>query len=691
MNNFKTVILKLFCLNFIFLAAMSAFRAVFFFYFGRGINLEGFALAFDIVKAFYTGFRYDLAVVADINILVSLSVIALLFIGKAKLFDKFLNIVKWYYTVIFGLVFIFLCVDFGFYSYFQNHINVLVFGFFEDDTLALISTIWENYNVLLILAGFACFFVFFYFISKAVLGRHYKESSEAAAYSGNTAKTIALKILIAFIIVSLNFLAARGGARAVPLEVDDADVSSNMFLNKVAINGFYTFGAAYDARKKESKDIDLAASAGYKNNIRRAFADFLDKNLDEIPQEYPENSLIVNLPENKVIEETKPNVVLIVMESFGTDLLQWDSPEFNVLGELKKHFNEDFVLYTFLPGSGGTMVSLETIVTNLPQRPVSTVLAQSKYAYKKYPFAAAMPYKNKGFETSFIYGGGIGWRNSAAFMSNMGFDNVLGAGSMNPEYPRNQWGVYDEHLFDFVYNFLNKNDKQKFILVLTTTNHPPYSLPDGYKKLPLNTPEALDKRIQDKDLAAKRFAVYQYANNAAGEFISRIKNSKFSENTIIAVTGDHNFWGLFEYQSQELFKSRSVPLYLYIPKKLKPANVNSHVNTTVFGSHTDIMPTLYELSLSNAQYMSMGKNLLANAANNVAVSCGEFFANAQGVIKYNFFGKNAQYFVWSKDKLLEVEQATESEREHEVFKTLIKRALSQTAVADYLLKHTEEK
>jgi phosphoglycerol transferase MdoB-like AlkP superfamily enzyme len=669
MNNFKTVILKLFFLNFIFLAAMSAFRAVFFFYFGQGIDFGGFA--FDIFKAFYTGLRYDLAVMADINALVSLAAVALLFINKRRIWDKFLSAVKWYYTFIIGAAFIFLCVDFGFYSYFQNHINVLVFGFFEDDTSALISTIRENYNIPLIFSGFACFFVLFYFISKRIFNMRLLFSQKASG--GFTAK-----ILTASIIISLNFLAARGGFRAVPLEVDDADVSSNMFLNKTAINGFYTFGAACDARKKESKDIDLAEKAGYKDNIRQAFADFLNKNPDEIPQERPENSLIVYLPENKTLEEAKPSVILIVMESFGSDLLRWNSPEFNVLGELKKHFDEDLVFYNFLPGSGGTMVSLETIVANLPQRPVSAVLAQSKYAYKKYPFAAPVPYKNKGFETSFVYGGGIGWRNSAAFMSNMGFDNVLGAGSMNPSYPRNQWGVYDEHLLDSVYNFLNKGDKQKFILVLTTTNHPPYSLPGDYHKLPLNAPEELSKRILDKDLAEKRFAVYQYANDAVGKFITRIKNSKFAQNTIIALTGDHNFWGLFEYPSQELFRSRAVPFYLYIPEKLKPAGINA---ADAFGSHTDIMPTLYGLSLSNAQYMSMGKNLLT-AQNNIAANCADFFVNAQGAIKYNFFGKTAQYFIWSAKNPSELEQSQQTQAHN----PLIRRALSQTAVADYLLK-----
>jgi phosphoglycerol transferase MdoB-like AlkP superfamily enzyme len=258
------------------------------------------------------------------------------------------------------------------------------------------------------------------------------------------------------------------------------------------------------------------------------------------------------------------------MESFGSDLLQYNSASFNLMGELKKHFDEDLVFYNFLPGSGGTAESVEVILANMPKRPYSPVLSQSKNAYKKYNFGAAVPYQNNKYETAFIYGGGIGWRKMGAFSLNLGFDKAIGAGSMDDKYPRNQWGVYDEHLLDYAFNYLRSSKNKKFIAVLTTTNHPPYSLPKDYKHMPLKIPQELDKKISNKDLARKRFEVYQYANDSVGKFISRIKNSEFAQNTIIAITGDHNFWGLYEYEESQLFNSYKVPFYLYIPKKLKP-------------------------------------------------------------------------------------------------------------------------
>jgi hypothetical protein len=49
-------------------------------------------------------------------------------------------------------------VDFIYYSFYQDRINVLIFGFFEDDTIALIKTIWRNYPVVWMFLDYDLFF-----------------------------------------------------------------------------------------------------------------------------------------------------------------------------------------------------------------------------------------------------------------------------------------------------------------------------------------------------------------------------------------------------------------------------------------------------------------------------------------------------------------------------------------------------
>lgn len=653
---------------------MTIFRIVFFFYYGKGIDFTGFG--FDIAEAFYMGVRYDLAVIAYLNMLVTLAFSTLLFIGNARYFKKFFSFLKYYYMLFIGSLFILLCIDFGFYSYFQNHMNILLYGFFEDDTIALISTIYENYPVIWVGIGFIAIYAFVFAVSKYIL--RIKDTKKELP------KSIIFKISAVLLMIFINFMAARGSFGIFPLGVDNAEISANSFINKVAINGVYTLQAAAEARGKERRGMDYIEKAGYKNNIRQAFADFLGKDINSIPEQNPENSLIVRLPENKTIKDMKPNVVFIVMESFGTDLIKYNSQDFNVLGELKKHFDEDIVFYNFLPGHEGTIGSLEAAVTNVGRRPLSRYLSQSKYAYTKYPFSGPLPYKDNNYETFFIYGGNTGWRNVGSFFPNLGFEHILGEGGMKSEYLRNQWGVYDEHLFDYIFDNLNTGESRKFIYVMTTSNHPPYSLPDDYKPLPLNIPPELEQRIIGKDLADKRFKTYQYSNEMLGRFISRIKESEFGKNTVIAVTGDHNFWNIFAYPTEQLFDSLSVPFYLYIPDKIRPEKID----TEIFGSHMDIMPTLYALSLQNSEYMAMGTDLLSEKAKeNIAYTDCGVAVNGNAVISYNFLKKDALYYLWDEKNPGEIIPADAND-EH---KKIIKHYLATIAVSDYLIKNTGTK
>ena len=141
-----------------------------------------------------------------------------------------------------GALFVFLCVDFGFYSYFQNHINILVFGFFEDDTAALISTFYENYNLFLIMLGFAFLFAAVFLLSKRVL--------KIDNRSLKMPEQLLPKIVLSSLMLVLNFIAARGSLGIFPLGVDNAEVSSDVFINKTSINAVYTFQAALEAKEK---------------------------------------------------------------------------------------------------------------------------------------------------------------------------------------------------------------------------------------------------------------------------------------------------------------------------------------------------------------------------------------------------------------------------------------------------------
>lgn len=669
----KQFVKKIITLNIIFALIMTIYRIIFTFYYSDWSELSQYFG--DLMQAFILGVRYDCAVLAYINSLVTLLFILFWFIGSQKLFVKFVKSLKYYYTVFFGCIVTLLCIDFGFYSYFQNHMNILMFGVFEDDTKALFSTLVENYPVVWVGIGFILIFVFVYVLTKLIV-----EKKVIGYYIEKT--KIYIKIILALILLSVNFIMARGSFGLFPLGVDNAEISKNTFINKVAINGIYTLQAAIEARSKE-KDRNYISDMGYsQDNMAKAFADFLNVDISSIDNQKPEKSLIKTTKYNKDIEETRPNVIFIMMEALGTDLMHYNTENFNVLGEFKKHLDEDIVFYRFLPANMGTIGSLESAMTNIARLPLSQFLCQSKYAYNKYFYTGPMPYKNSGYETIFMYGGNAGWRNCTSYMPNVGFDKVIGEGSMPNAYERNQWGVYDEYLFDFILRVLDTNDNSKFMYIMTTSNHPPYSLPSKYKQpYPLEINEQLKKDITgDKTLSKMRFATYQYSCQKVGEFLTKLKNSKFADNTIVAITGDHNFWNTFSYPLERKLDEMSVPFYLYIPKKLQP-NKKIDANNIV-GSHTDILPTLYNISLSNTNYWATGTDLLSDEAEkNIASNCLGSIMTKDNFVIYDFASGKEKYYTWNKEKPREIVPAEQND-EH---KNMVKHYKSSVAIAYYML------
>ena len=669
----KQFIKRIITLNIVFALIMTIYRIIFTFYYSNWADLSHYLS--DLIQAFILGVRYDCAVLAYINSLVTLFFIIFWFIGKQKLFVKFVKSLKYYYTIFFGTIVTLLCIDFGFYSYFQNHMNILMFGVFEDDTQALFSTIVENYPVVWVGIGFILIFVVVYFLTKLLVER------KVIGYYIEKTK-IYIKVIVALILLTVNFIIARGSFGLFPLGVDNAEISTNTFINKVAINGIYTLQAAIEARSKE-KDRDYIKQMGYsKDNMAKAFSDFLNADINSIDKTKPETSLMRTTKYNKNIEETKPNVVFIMMEALGTDLMHYNNESFNVLGEFKKHIDEDFMFYRFLPANMGTIGSLESAITNIARLPLSQFLCQSKYAYNKYFYTGPMPYKNSGYETVFMYGGNSGWRNCTSYMPNVGFDRVIGEGSMPKDYERNQWGVYDEYLFDYIFKVLEENDKRKFIYIMTTSNHPPYSLPSNYKKpYPLEIDEQLKKDITgDMTLSKMRFATYQYSCQKVGEFLTRLKNSRYADNTIVAITGDHNFWNTFTYPVERKLDEMSVPFYLYVPENLKP---NKKIDTgKIVGSHTDILPTLYNVSLSNTNYWATGTDLLSDEAEqNIASNCLGSIMTKDNFVIYDFASGKEKYYTWNKEKPREI-VPTEQKEEH---KNMVKHYKASVAIAYYML------
>ncbi len=558
----------------------------------------------ELLDAFFLGFRLDASMMAYINA-VGVLLIFVIWILRIKFIQKYLYT---FYRLYFILFLTFLAsltfADLTYFSFFGEHSTLMIFGVFDDDTSALVNTALQNYNVPLVGLLIIGFFTFLYFIILKIIKVHNKFEFSIRWFNQ-------LAIFL-FIIVGVALL-GRGSVGIFPLAYSISDVSQDPLVNRLPQTpSFAIFDSYNQYTKSKTGNYNLIKTVGYRGKMPKAFEVF--KQTKDIDRKNLLNNLVQQTSKNKQLKGRLPHVVVIMVESFGMPLFDYQSDSFNIMGKLKKHFEEDILFTSFISSSNGTIVSLEPLLLNITARPKSTSFAQSSYLNTHFTQASAKVYADAGYETSFVYGGDLFWRNVGSFMSRQGFEHTRGKGAIAISLDKNidsishDWGVFDEYLYSYVYKMLENAIKPQFIFVLTTNNHPPYTIPTHYKSNSLEISKDLKEHISgDLDLLKRRFKDYAYAVDSAGEFLDKIKSSSLAKNSVVAITADNNtVEGVMKYDDYYT-QTKRVPFYIYLPDDMKQKEA---IDTTVASSHKDIFPTLYNLTLYNKKYTAIGTNLL---------------------------------------------------------------------------------
>lgn len=588
------LLLRLLLLQGAFLAVLTAVRLVVFLRFAPAY--PDFPLG-DFLRALWMGLRIDLVLVAYLTVLPFLLILANALLWHPLPQRWLRGVLAIYFAVMYLLVLAVAGADLAFFSYFGEHINILFFGVFDDDTRALLAIARKNYNLFLI--GGLVLLVTSGVIGmlRLAFGRDAWISREVRWWHG---------LLVYPLLVVAIFFAARGSLGTFPLIKDVPEVSPDRFLNGLPMNGVLALQKAWEQYAASKADrSDLAAKMGYRDAFPRAVADFLGRPL--APDADPEAALWRTAGTREA--QSPPHVVVVMVESFGAPILKYQSAQFDILGRLARHFAEDILFRRFFSGGNGTITSLEPLLLNLLPRPASVPLSQSLYQRVAFPSAAARVFRQAGYETRFVYGGDLSWRNVGEFYRLQGFEHTEGKASILADVPgarSHDWGVFDQYAYRHVLRRLRQARRPQFIFLLTTNNHPPYTVPEDYQGPPLVMPAALKAHIRgDPALLAARLRDYQYALDSAGGFLDAIKASSLRERVVVALTGDNNtIEGVIRYDDP-LKEAKRVPFYLYLPAALRPA----HYDPAVAASHKDIFPTLYHRLPGQWRYLALGTDL----------------------------------------------------------------------------------
>jgi len=231
------------------------------------------------------------------------------------------------------------------------------------------------------------------------------------------------------------------------------------------------------------------------------------------------------------------------------------------------------VLFTNTYASGTrTVRGLEAMSASLPPMPGDSVLKR-KGNDAVVTWGEVM--QGLGYQTSFLYGGYGYFDNMNAYFAANGFD-VNDRNDIADVSFANIWGVADEDLLRHAVQYFDARaaeGKPFFSIVMSTSNHKPYTFPAGIPGVP--------------EKGGGREAGVRYADFAVGQFFREAKKHDWYANTVFVVMADH---GARVYGAAEIpLSSYEIPFLVLAPGRIAPRRVDA------LTAQIDLAPTVLGL------------------------------------------------------------------------------------------------
>jgi phosphoglycerol transferase MdoB-like AlkP superfamily enzyme len=291
--------------------------------------------------------------------------------------------------------------------------------------------------------------------------------------------------------------------------------------------------------------------------------------------------------------EKHKNVMLVVMESHSAEFMKTFGSTANispVMDDLAK--NGLLFAQTYATGTR-TVRGLEALTLSLPPTPGQSILRRAE---NENLYSLGFIFRDRGYDTKFIYGGYGYFDNMNAFFLANGFDIVDRAVMPKEEiHFANVWGIADEDMFA---RSVREADaayarKQPFMhLIMTTSNHRPYTYPDGRIDLPSKT--------------SGRAGGVKYADYSVGQLLEWAKAKPWFKDTLFVFVADHTHGA--SGKAELAPRKYHIPMIFYAPGFIQPKRIDT------LTSQIDFAPIL--LGLLNFQYPSkfFGQDVLNDKA-----------------------------------------------------------------------------
>jgi phosphoglycerol transferase MdoB-like AlkP superfamily enzyme len=452
---------------------------------------------------------------------------------------------------------------------------------------------------------------------------------------------------------------------------DQAEWSKNRYNNELSKAGIYSFFAAF--RNNElpySEFYDTIPEKEAFKMVNDGFAHNAETIL------HPSQKEIFRTVENQdsIQAAQKQNVIFICIESLSGKYLNSLGGDLNITPTLDSLSNESLFFTNLFATGTRTVRGMEAITLSIPPTPGRSIVKRKNNTAL---FTIGEVFREKGYERNFFYGGDGYFDNMNTYFGGNGFNIVdRGRGFLldksitttrtNIEDDEvtfeNAWGVCDADIYNKVIKEADKaheTGKPFFDFVMTTSNHKPYTYPEGKIDIPSGS---------------GRNGAIKYTDYAIGEFLKTARTKPWFKNTVFVIMSDHcaSSAGRWELDVQNYH----IPALIYNLPHVPPKKVDK------LSSQIDMFPTLFALLGWDYETNLFGQNILKMKPEDERAFIGNY--RKLGYLKDNKVivladGKTSSLYQWNP--------SDNSLNPLPMDKELLEIAIANYQVADYLYQN----
>lgn len=373
------------------------------------------------------------------------------------------------------------------------------------------------------------------------------------------------------------------------LDDDDFRISENYYANELSHNGIYNLVDAFEDNVLDYDRYYLTREPSAVFNRLRPLV--LDANAG-----YINAGLDIRRHITAQGAERRLNVVLIVVESLSAEFLGAYGNQGHLTPNLDKLAAESLVFNNIYATGTRTDRGLEATTLSVPPTPGRSVIKRPKNMNM---FTLMNQFRQRGYDAKFIYGGFGYFDNMNNYFSGNGAEIVDRASLSDSEISfANAWGVCDEDLYrrtlkECEHSF--RNGRPFFSLIMTTSNHRPFTYPQTI----------------DIPSGTGREGAVKYTDYAIGRFMQAAKLQPWFDSTLFVIVADHCAGSAGEAEIN--YAKYHIPLLFYAPRWITPQRLDT------LASQIDLAPTLLGLLHFSYDSLFFGHDLMQSSPSRVMV------------------------------------------------------------------------